>query len=417
MMFYTDALEKLGIEVQVLRHGKFKSAVEPFMDTKMSDASKRQTKAYLDAIWGRMIEDIGDSRNISTPELNNLADKFAIRTPQSALKHQFVDGLFYTDQLNDELKKLTGIASSSKIRSVSMNQYIHAPETEKKEYTSDRIAIIYGTGSIGMQETGATSIGGHHLAKAFRSARNDNRIKAIVFRINSPGGNVLASDIIRREVELAAAKKPLIVSMGDLAASGGYWVSTPAKTILASPTTPTGSIGVFGLWPNLEGLVSDKLGLHFDGVQTNDMAGMGNMFRPLEPQERAIIQGQVENSYQKFIHLVAKDRNMKVEEVDQIGQGRVWSGKDAIDIGLIDGFGGLEEAIRLAAEAANLEEYKIREMPQLKDPLNEILEQVLGRSVSARRMLEAELPVIRDIRECLEGGSTQARLPFTYIIK
>ncbi|MBT3244708.1 MAG: signal peptide peptidase SppA [Bacteroidetes bacterium] len=417
VMFYTDALEKLGIEVQVLRHGKFKSAVEPFMDTKMSDASKRQTKAYLDAIWGRMIEDIGDSRNISTPELNNLADKFAIRTPQSALKHQFVDGLFYTDQLNDELKKLTGIASSSKIRSVSMNQYIHAPETEKKEYTSDRIAIIYGTGSIGMQETGATSIGGHHLAKAFRSARNDNRIKAIVFRINSPGGNVLASDIIRREVELAAAKKPLIVSMGDLAASGGYWVSTPAKTILASPTTLTGSIGVFGLWPNLEGLVSDKLGLHFDGVQTNDMAGMGNMFRPLEPQERAIIQGQVENSYQKFIHLVAKDRNMKVEEVDQIGQGRVWSGKDAIDIGLIDGFGGLEEAIRLAAEAANLEEYKIREMPQLKDPLNEILEQVLGRSVSARRMLEAELPVIRDIRECLEGGSTQARLPFTYIIK
>ncbi|MCD6347118.1 MAG: signal peptide peptidase SppA [Bacteroidales bacterium] len=417
VMFYTEALDKLGIEVQVMRHGKFKSAVEPYLTTKMSDASKKQTKAYLDAIWEQMLKDIGDARNMTPDELNSLADKFAIRTPESALENHFVDGLFYTDQLNDELHKLTGVSSSGNIKTVSMKQYIDVPPSKKPEYTSDRIAIIYGTGTIGMKETGATSIGGHNLAKAFRQARNDKRIKAIVFRINSPGGNVLASDIIRREVELAAAAKPLIVSMGDLAASGGYWVSTPGKIILANPTTITGSIGVFGLWPNFEKLVTGKLGVHFDGVQTNKLAGMGNVFRPLQPEERAIIQGQIENTYNKFVQKVASDRNMSEADVDKIGQGRVWSGKDALELGLIDRFGGLEAAIEVAAAEAGLDNYKIKEMPQLKDPINKIVEQILRSKLSAKQMLESELPVLRDIRECAEGGSLQARLPYTINIK
>ncbi len=417
VMFYTEAMEKLGVEVQVMRHGKFKSAVEPFLQTEMSEASKDQTMTYLNAIWDEMLSAIGTSRDVSREQLLVLADQFAVRTPASALEHHFVDGLLYTDQLHDEIRHLTGLSSSEKIRTVSMQKYIHAADPVKKEYTSDRIAIIYGSGTIGMGEASATSIGGHHLAKAFRQARSDKRVKAIVFRINSPGGNVLASEIIRREVELAAAEKPLIVSMGDLAASGGYWVSTPGRTIVASPTTLTGSIGVFGLWPNLEGLVSDKLGIRFDGVQTNELAGMGSIFRPLKPVERDIIQSQIETVYQTFITKVATDRDMSLEAVDEIGQGRVWSGKDALELGLIDAFGGLNKALELAAAEAGLENYKVREMPQLKDPLTEIMNQLMGKEVRVQKILEQEIPAIRDIKETMNGGNIQARLPYTITIK
>ena len=417
VMFYTQALEKIGVEVQVMRHGKFKSAVEPFLESEMSAASKEQALTYLNDLWGEMVTAIGESRELSADQLNDLANSFTIRDPKSALKHGFIDDLYYTDQLHNEIRERTGLSANTKVKTVSMLQYIHAPETQKKEYTSDRIAIIFGEGAIGMTKTGPTSIGGHHLAKAFRKARTDKRIKAIVFRINSPGGNVLASDIIRREVELAAAKKPVIISMGDLAASGGYWVSSPGKKILASPTTITGSIGVFGLWPNVEGLVTDKLGIQFDGVQTNDMAGMGSIFRPLRPEERAIIQGQIEATYKNFITRVADDRGMTPESVDSIGQGRVWSGLDALDLGLIDEYGGLAKAIDVAAQEAGLENYRMREMPQLKDPISELMDQLMGRKNRARQLLEQEIPAIRDLRECSQGGSIQARLPYTLIIK
>lgn len=417
IMFYTEALKKIGVEVQVMRHGKFKSAVEPFLNTSMSDASKKQSKAYLDAIWGEMLADIAESRNLSINQLNKLADKFAVRTPETALENNFVDGLFYLDQLQDEIKSLTGFTSTDKVRSVSMMNYLKTPHPVKRDFTSDRIAIIYGSGTIGMNDKGPSSIGGHHLAKAIRKARTNSKIKAIVFRVNSPGGNVLASEIIRREVELAAAEKPLVISMGDLAASGGYWISTPAHRIFANTTTLTGSIGVFGLWPNAQELVTNKIGIHFDGVQTNELAGMGSIFRPLKPQERAIIQSQIEDTYNKFIHKVAADRNMKVSEVANIGEGRVWSGKDAISIGLIDEFGGLEAAIQWAAKEAGLDNYRIREMPQLKDPLEEILNQILGRPSQISRIIESEFPLIRDLQETVNGGPIQARLPYTLIIR
>jgi len=417
IMFYTETLKKIGVEVQVMRHGKFKSAVEPFLTTSMSEASKKQTQAYLDAIWREMLEDIAESRNLSIDQLNKLADEFAVRTPETALENNFVDGLFYFDQLQNEIRNLTGFTSTNKFRSVSMLNYLNAPNPVKRDFTSDRIAVIYGSGTIGMKDNGPTSIGGHHLAKAIRKARTDSKIKAIVFRVNSPGGNVLASDIIRREVELAAAEKPLIVSMGDLAASGGYWVSTPARRIFANPTTLTGSIGVFGLWPNAQELVTNKIGIHFDGVQTNELAGMGSIFRPLKPEERAIIQAQVEDTYQKFLQKVSTDRNIEFSEVAKIGEGRVWSGKDAVSIGLIDEFGGIEAAIHWAATEAGLENYRIRELPQLKDPLGEILNQLLGRPSQVSKLLESELPVIRDLKETVNGGPIQARLPYTLIIR
>lgn len=417
IMFYSEALKKIGVEVQVMRHGKFKSAVEPFLNTSMSEASKKQSRAYLDAIWGEMLADIAESRNLSVDQLNKLADKLAVRTPETALENNFIDGLLYLDQLQDEIRNLTGFTSTDKVRSVSMLNYLSTPNPVKRDFTSDRIAIIYGSGTIGMNDNGPSSIGGHHLAKAIRKARTNSKIKAIVFRVNSPGGNVLASEIIRREVELAAAEKPLVISMGDLAASGGYWVSTPAHRIFANTTTLTGSIGVFGLWPNAQELVTNKIGIHFDGVQTNELAGMGSIFRPLKPQERAIIQSQIEDTYNKFLQKVASDRDMELSEVANIGEGRVWSGKDAISIGLIDEFGGLEAAIQWAAQEAGLDNYRIREMPQLKDPIEEILDQILGRPGQVSRIIENEFPLIRDLQETVNGGPIQARLPYTLIIR
>ena len=417
VMFYTGALEKLGVEVQVLKYGKFKAAVEPFLQKEMSDANKEQTQTYLDAIWGHMLEGISSGRKIDIEKLNELADNMLVRSPKSAMENGFVDGLFYLDQLHDELNRLTDREESSKIQMVGMKKYINVPFSNKKDYTSDRVAVIFATGTIGLNQESSSSIGGHPTAKTIREARKDKKIKAIVLRVNSPGGNAVSSEIIRREVELAAKEKPVIISMGDYAASGGYMIAIPGQKILASPTTLTGSIGVFGLLPNLEKLVEDKIGLTFDGVQTNEMAGLGSIFRPLTPEERKVMQKGIDDFYASFTSQVANGRDMDLEEVYEIAEGRVWSGSDAIKNGLVDEIGGLSKAIEIAAEAADLENYRVRQLPYLKDPLQEILEQFTGRSISAQTIMEQELPALKDIRETLQGGRIQARMPYTIMIK
>jgi protease-4 len=412
VMFYTGALEKLGVEVQVLRYGKFKAAVEPFMQKEMSDANKEQTMTYLSSIWDYMLDGISSGRHIETDQLNELADNMTVRSPESALENGFVDGLKYYDELQDELRELSGLAADAKIPSVSMKKYIHVQPSEKKEYTTDRIAVIFATGTIGMNQESAMMIGGHPMAKTIREARKDKRVKAIVLRVNSPGGNAISSEVIRREVQLAASEKPLIVSMGDYAASGGYMISIPGSKILASPTTLTGSIGVFGLLPNFENLLENKLGLTFDGVQTNDMSGIGSINRPLTDEERDVLQEGINTFYETFTREVAEGREIDIEKVLDIAEGRVWSGADAIGIGLVDELGGLSRAIELAAEEAGLDNYRVRELPYLKDPLEEILQQLTGKSASARAMLESEIPAVRDIREIMQGSRIQARLPY-----
>ena len=417
VMFYTGALEKLGVEVQVLRYGKFKAAVEPFLQKEMSDANKEQTLSYLDAIWSHILEGISSGRNIDKEKLNELADNMLVRSPKSALENGFVDGLFYMDQLHDELNNLTGKDKNAKIQIVGMKKYINVPSSEKKDYTSDRVAVIFATGTIGLNQESSSSIGGHPMAKTIREARKDKKVKAIVLRVNSPGGNAVSSEIIRREVELAAQEKPVIISRGDYAASGGYMIAIPGQKILASPTTLTGSIGVFGLLPNLEKLVEDKIGLSFDGVQTNDMAGLGSIFRPLTPEERKIMQKGIDDFYTSFTSQVAKGRDMDLEEVYEIAEGRVWSGSDALKNGLVDEIGGLSKAIELAAEAAGIDNYRVRQLPYMKDPIQEILEQFTGRSISAQTIMEQELPALKDIRETLQGGRVQARMPYTIMIQ
>ena len=411
VMFFKKALEKIGVDVQVIREGRYKSAVEPFLQESMSGYSKEQTMDYLQAVWNRMLAGIGENRKKTTDELNRLADGWIARTPDAAKKSGLIDSLLYEDQVNTILRKKTRLGESEKLRTISMIDYILAGSQVIRDYTPDRIAIIYGTGSIAMESTGSQSIGAS-LAETFSKARKDNKIKAIVFRINSPGGDALASEIIRHEVELTAAVKPVIVSMGDVAGSGGYWIATPGTRIVAGYTSLTGSIGAYGLIPNLQKLLTDKIGITFDGVETNKLAGAGSLFRPMTDMEKAVFDDQLTQTYNHFLEHVSKTRKMTTQQVDAIGQGRIWAGVTAKEKGLIDEIGGIQKAIELAAAEAGLKTWRIRELPMLKNPLNELLGQLTGKSSPAENILTREIPAIREIREIMLGGRIQARIPF-----
>lgn len=410
-IFFKKALEKIGVEVQVIREGKYKSAVEPFLLESMSAASKEQVTAYVSVVWDHILAGISDSRGKSVIELNLLADGWVARTPQGAVESGLVDSLLYEDQVLDLIKKQSKIVSSEKLRTISMDQYRLVADPTGQEYTPDRIAIIYGTGSISMQASGSQSIG-KDLAQTFAKARKDNKIKAIVFRINSGGGDALASEIIRREVELTAAVKPVIVSMGDVAGSGGYWIATPGTKIVSGYTSLTGSIGVFGLVPNLEKLLTDKIGITFDGIQTNRLAGTGSIYRPLLPEEEAVFEDQMNQTYDRFLDLVSKTRNLSKAAVDSVGQGRVWAGVSAREAGLVDEIGGFHDALQLAAAEAKLDTWRLRELPALKNPVNQLINELTGRKSPAESFLARQVPVIRDLQEILSGGRIQARVPY-----
>lgn len=410
-MFYKEALDKIGIDMQIIRQGRFKAAVEPFQQQSMSPENREQLDAYLQAIWNRIITAVGESRDLTAEQLNLIADQWSGRSPEGAVRAGLVDSLLYEDQVQDLLKELTNTKSAAKLSTVSISKYTNAASNAKEDYTADRIAVIYGTGSIAMESTGPQSIGAN-LAKTIQKARLDKKTKAIVFRVNSPGGDALASEVIRREVELAAQEKPVIISMGDLAASGGYWISTPGSKIVAGPTTLTGSIGAFGMIPNAEKLLKDKIGLTIDGVQTNELAGAGTIFRPLTEAERALFMDQLKQTYSSFLNQVSKFRKMPVEEVDRIGEGRIWAGVTAKELGLVDEIGGLHDAIRLAASEAGLATWRVREMPQLKDPINQIIESLMGKSSPEEELLTRHIPIIQDIKEMINSGRMQARLPY-----
>lgn len=367
-MFYKHLFEKLDIEMQIIRpaNNKFKSAVEPYFLDKMSEANREQNSVLLNSVWGKICDDISKSRNISVEKINQFADDLTLLfDTQAALDNNFIDGLIYRDEVIAMLHQLTNTADNKKVNIVKNSQYAKVrPELFTGE---DRIAIVYASGQIIDGEGDESTIGSVTLSEAIRQARTDKKVKAIVMRVNSPGGSAVASEVIRREVELAAKEKPFIVSMGTYAASGGYWISSSSDYIFADPTTLTGSIGVFGTMPNLEGFMTDKVGLTFDVVKTNDNADFGNLVKPMTPYQLTMMQKHVTDTYDDFITLVSTERNLSKAFVDSIGQGRVWSGVDAIEIGLIDEFGGVEKAIAYAAEKANLETYSIKEYPKQED--------------------------------------------------
>ena len=304
--------------------------------------------------------------------INKMADDLTLMfEPETALNNNFIDGLLYKDELIAKLKQNLNIDESKKLNLIKNTQYA---KVRPKLYSGeDKIGIVYASGQIIDGEGDDTTIGGESLSKAIRAARNDKKVKAIVMRVNSPGGSAMASEVIRREVELAAKEKPVIVSMGSYAASGGYWISSSSDYIFADPTTLTGSIGVFGTFPNLKGFMNDKLGLTFDEVKTNENSDFGTLTKPMTSYQLNMMQKHVTNTYDDFITLVSNTRNLRKTFVDSIAQGRVWSGIDAIEIGLVDELGGIEDAIAYAATKAGLESYSIKEFPKQEDIFESLL--------------------------------------------
>ena len=373
-MFYKHLLDKLDIEMQIIRpeNNKFKSAVEPYFLDKMSDANREQNMVLLESIWNKICNDISVSRGIDVELINQMADDLTLMfEPETALKNNFIDGLMYRDELIAKLQQNLNLDNNKKLNLIKNTQYAKVrPELYSGE---DKIGIVYAEGQIIDGEGDDTTIGGESLSKAIRAARKDKKVKAIVMRVNSPGGSAMASEVIRREVELAAKEKPVIVSMGNYAASGGYWISSSSDYIFADPNTLTGSIGVFGTVPNLKGFMNDKLGLTFDEVKTNENSDFGSLTKPLSPYQLKMMQKHVTETYDDFITLVSETRNLRKTFVDSIGQGRVWSGSDAIKIGLVDELGGIEQAIAFAAEKAGLESYSIKEFPKQEDIFESLL--------------------------------------------
>ena len=419
IMFYTDALKKIGVEPQIIRHGKFKSAVEPFMLTKMSDANREQVETYMGSIWEQFLINVAKDRELSSEELNTIIDNFDVKNSADAKRLGFVDELFYRDQIQNHLVELMEEDKFDDLNFISHSRYKRVKnENARDKFKKDKIAVIYAQGEIKSGEGKETVIGSERISKAIRKARLDEKVKAIVLRVNSPGGSALASDVIWREMSLAKDEKPVVVSMGDVAASGGYYIACDADKIYASPSTITGSIGVFGIMMNLEELYTDKLGLTFDQVKTNKFADLGSNNRPLSEEEYAIIHQSVVEVYETFTSKVANGRKMTQESVDAIGQGRVWSGSNAMDINLIDAFGGLEEAIKGAAELAEMDEYRLFELPELKAPLEQLLEELeTGFSASIMKYtLGDEYKHYKAINDMKHLKGIQVRMPYQFTI-
>ena len=389
VMFYKNALDKLGVEVQVTRHGKFKGAVEPFILNQLSPANKEQIKDYVGSIWGHVIEAISASRGITPERLNMIADSLSGNIASNALKDGLVDGLIYRSDLIDTLKSLSGIARGKDLNLVSMGRYTNVSDPNRKVSAKNRIAVIYASGTIVTGKGSENNIGGNKYAEIIRKQRLDTTVKAIVMRVNSPGGSAVASDIMWKELDLAAKDKPVVISMGNYAASGGYFISAPGTKIFASPTTISGSIGVFGLLPNMQDLFEKKLGLSTETVNTNKNSDFPSIYRPMNGYEKEVMQQSIEYIYSDFVSKVAMGRKMSFEAVDSIGQGRVWSGTSALKVGLVDEMGGFNDALKAAASLANIEKYSIRELPELEDPYTRLLSQ-LGGEVKLR-ILKNEL--------------------------
>ena len=414
VMFYKKALEKIGVEVQVTRHGKFKGAVEPFILDKLSEENKTQIKDYAGSLWNQVISDISKSRDIPADKLNLIADNIEGNLASKALETKLVDGLLYRDVLIDTLKVLSGISKDKDLNLVSMNKYIKVPETKMMYSVKNKIAVVYASGTIVTGKGNDNNIGGNYYADIIRKVRRDTSVKAIVLRVDSPGGSATASDIMWRELDLAAKVKPVVISMGNYAASGGYYISAPGTKIYADPMTISGSIGVFGLIPNAGKLLEEKLGLTTEIVKTNKNSDFPSIYRPMNSYEKELMQMSIEKIYSDFVDRVASGRRMSAASVDSIGQGRVWSGTSALRIGLIDEIGGLKDAINGAAKLAGVESYSIRELPVLEDPYTKILSQLSGelRTSILKNELGESVKYYNMFQEIKDMSGIQARLPY-----
>lgn len=415
VMFLKGLLAKLEINPQIIRHGKYKSAIEPLISDKMSEANKEQTMTYISSIWNHMVNGISQTRKIESDKLMLMADSLSIQTAEDAVEYGLADQAAYKDQVIEMLKGKLGLAENDKIQMLSLAKYKDHKPAKAAKRSKNKIAIVYAVGDIGSGEGDDESIGSERISKAIRKARMDSTIKAIVFRVNSPGGSALASDVIWREVVLAKEKKPVIVSMGDLAASGGYYIACAADTIIANPTTLTGSIGVFGVIPDFQKFFNNKLGITFDNVKTNENSEYLTVTRPMTSYEEKVLTNNVERIYSTFITHVSEGRSMEVAQVDSIGQGRVWSGIDGLRINLVDETGGLRKAIAMAASMAGLDEYRTIGLPSQKDPFTQFMEDLSGDPSESKlkEQFGVFYPFYKEIQYLSGVKGVQARMPYS----
>jgi protease-4 len=412
--FYKEALDKLGVEVQVIRHGKFKGAVEPYMLDRLSDDNRLQISRYVGSLWGHVVSAISESRDVPAQRIMSLADSLAGYDALRMTRAGIIDGVIYRDQLEDSIRNAIGLEKDKEINYVSMSKYSNTQMKHAASGAKSKIAVLYAEGNIVMGEGDDTNIGGTRYADELRKLRLDSTVKAVVFRVNSRGGNAIASDQIWREVVLTEQVKPVVVSMGNYAASGGYYISAAAREIMASPVTITGSIGVFGLIPNAQALLNNKLGISSDVVRTNAHSDSPSVTRPLSSFEKDALQANVERTYSNFTGVVATGRNMRQTAVDSIGQGHVWSAADAKEIGLVDSFGGLNDAVKEAARLAGLEDYRTVEMPEPADIYTRLLKEMTGdmRANAIRAELGEISRYYFDLKDIISSGGIQAALPY-----
>ena len=420
IMFYTDLMKKLGIEMQIFKVGTYKAAVEPFIATEMSDANREQISVYLNSIWGRVLEDISASRNISIEKLNQYADNMMdMKMADEYIACGLADTLLYKDGVLDYLKTMVGCEKDDNLHTLSVEDMKNVKRNIPLDKSGNIIAVYYAFGEIGSTLSSEEGINPDKVIKDLRKIREDESIKALVFRVNSPGGSAYGSEQIWREIALMKEKKPVIVSMGDYAASGGYYISCAADYIVANPTTLTGSIGIFGMFPNLGGLLNDKLDLHFDIVKTNKFADMGSMNRPFNEGEKEIMQNYINNGYELFVKRCADGRGMSTEAIKKIAEGRVWTGAAAKELGLVDELGGLDKALEIAAQKAEVDSYSVINFPSSENPIKSLLNKskedyIQGQISNAMGEYHHYIEFIQNIQNM---DHIQARMPFDLRVK
>ncbi len=418
--FYKGLLDKIGVEMQIFKVGTYKSAVEPYMLDKMSEANKEQVSSYINDIWGSLLSKMCVSRDISVERLNQLTDSLPLlRGGEYALKNGLVDDLMYETEAKKYLKSLVDIGEDDKLN-IALTSDIVKTISIVNIKVKDEIAVLYAEGNI-VSGSNNTDINDRYLIKQIEKLRTDDNIKGVVFRVNSPGGSAYASEQIWKAISDLKEQKPVVVSMGDYAASGGYYIACNASKIYAQPNTLTGSIGIFGVFPNVQGL-TNKIGLTFDQVKTNKMSDFGDISRPMNADEKVILQSYIEKGYDLFLTRCAEGRGKSKEEINEIAQGRVWTGKQALELGLVDALGGIEDAINEVAELTDITDYNIKEYPRMVTPF-EAFFQIQKDDIAARFIKEyigedfQILKTVKEIKNLKEQDFIQARIPFELEIK
>lgn len=423
ILYMKDLQEKTGIQMEVVRHGKYKSAVEPYLQQEMSPENREQNLELLQSMWNAIVNDIAESRKISTEQLNHIATHLNARNAELALENKMIDKIAYIDEYKQAIRKSLGLKKEEDINEIEIEDYIQAILPTLKNKAKDQIAVIFAQGTILGGEGSVDVIGEKSINKALKEARDNANIKAVVIRVNSPGGSALVSEIIWREIELTKKVKPVIVSMGDVAASGGYYIASNADYIFAEPTTITGSIGVFGTLPNVRNLAK-RVGVNAEQVQTHPHAVTYSVFEPLSDMTQQTLTESIEHIYDVFLQRVATGRKMSKEEVNEIAQGRIWTGVMAKENGLVDELGGLNDAINYAAKQVEISDYRVTLYPEYEMKFKDLLRKMLGFSVKQaqqntiiEQIGKENYEILKQINYLQQSSGVQALLPYQMIIK